>query len=271
MEQIPEVEGMMRSKILLKMILGSLAILISLPVLVLAYLSLARQWSFPALFDASFSLENWALAMGGTQGLLASLGTSILLAGSIAICSTLLGFWTSRHLMYDPLGRKLIQVAYYPYLIAPVILGVMLRYYFIKMGLSGTFLGVWLAQFIFIYPYAVLYFSGFWTNLIQAMEGQAKTLGANGLQIFFKVLLPSAKEWLLVCIFQTLMISWFEYGLTQYVGIGKVPTLTIRTMQFVKEANPHFAAVAACMMVFPLLAFALLNSRYLYRNTEQHD
>ena len=67
------------------------------------------------------------------------------------------------------------------------------------------------------------------------------------------------------------MFSWFEYGVTQFVGIGKVPTLTVRTMQFVKEANPQFDAVSACLMVLPLLAFMLLNARLLYRNLDRHD
>jgi putative spermidine/putrescine transport system permease protein len=246
-------------------------VLICVPIAALIYLSLARQWAFPALLGGEFSLENWGLALGGTQGLAGSFLLSTAIAVSIGMACTLGGFVVSRYLNYHPRGRFLISLAYYPYLIAPVVLGVMLRFYFIKMGISGTVYGVWLAQFLFIFPYSILFFGGFWTPRTQAMEAQALTLGANPWQVFMRVLLPAGREWLYICFFQTLMFSWFEYGVTQYAGIGKVPTLTVRTMQFVKEANPHFAAVAACLMVLPLLAFALLNQRLLYRNPQAHD
>lgn len=254
--------------LIIKLVYSTLAILLTLPIAALIYLSLARQWSFPSLFDAQFGFENWQLALGGTQGLIGSFFISLGISISIALACTFLGFVVARYIMFSRRSASLHAIAYYPYLIAPIILGVMLRFYFIKMGISGTITGVWLAQFIFIFPYAILFFAGFWTNHVKAIEGQAQTLGASPFQVFRRVLIPYGREWLYICFFQTLMISWFEYGLTQYAGIGKVPTLTVRTMQFVKEANPHFAAVAACLMVFPLLAFVLLNSRMLYRNTE---
>lgn len=248
-----------------------LAMLLCLPLAALIYLSLTQQWSFPALLDATFTLDNWRAAMGGTQDLVGVLVRSVGISVTVATACTVGGFWISRHVCYHPKSRWLLMLAYYPYLIAPVILGVMLRYYFIKLGISGTVTGVWIAQFLFIFPYTILFFAGFWTARIREMEGQATTLGAGGGQLFWRLLLPAGREWLYICFFQTLMFSWFEYGMTQLVGIGKVPTLTLRTMQFVKEANPHFAAVSACLLVLPLLGFALLNRKLLYRNTEDHD
>jgi putative spermidine/putrescine transport system permease protein len=242
-----------------------------LPIAALVYLSLVNRWEFPQLFGADFTLGNWADAVSGTSGLWESFFTSLGIAAFIGLISTAGGFVVSRAIMYHRRGQLLLSMAYYPYLIAPVILGVMLQFYFIKLGISGTLVGVVTAQMLFIFPYAVLFFAGFWTPQTQAIEGQAKTLGAGQGQVLKGVLLPMAKEWLYICFFQCFMISWFEYGVTQYAGIGKVSTLTVRTMQYVKEANPHVAAVAACLMVLPLVAFLLLNRRFLYRNTEAHD
>ena len=169
-----------------------IALLLCLPLAALVYLSLARQWSFPALIDASFGVASWSLALGGTQGLVESLLLSTGIATSIAAACTIAGFIIARSIAYHPWRRGLLSMAYYPYLIAPVILGVMLRFYFIKLGISGTVIGVWMAQFLFIFPFAILFFAGFWSHRIQEMEGQDMTLGASPTQVFYRVLLPAA-------------------------------------------------------------------------------
>lgn len=250
---------------------GILTVLILFPMLSLIYLSMVGEWSFPQLLDTQYTIQNWSNAFQGTDGLLNSFWISLFIALTIGLIATLCGFLVCRAIMYHRRHSLLLSLAYYPYLIAPVILGVMLQFYFIKLGVMGTLPGVMLAHFLFIFPYAVLFFAGFWTHQTRAIEGQAMTLGANRWQVFSKVLFPMAKNWLYICFFQSFMISWFEFGVTQYVGIGKVSTLTVRTMQYVKEANPHIAAVAACLMVLPLMAFLLLNRRFLLRNTENND
>lgn len=247
-----------------------LAVALLLPLLILLYLSVLRQWAFPALLDVPWTTQQWTDA-ASAGGLLGSLLLSVGLSGGLAVLATGAGFAVSRQLMAHPRAKRLLSLAYYPYLIAPVILGVMLQYYFIRLGITGTLFGVACAQFLFVFPYAVLFFAAFWTPRVRDLEGQALTLGASRGQVLRQVLLPAARSWLALCAFQCFLLSWFEYGMTQYVGIGKVGTLTVRTMQYIKEANPHLAAVAACMMLLPLLLFPLLNRQFRLRNPDGHD
>ena len=242
-----------------------------LPVLALVLLSLVSNWAYPALFHSNFSFLNWTATLAGSGNLLQSFLTSAGISLGIAGLSTSAGFLMGRYIMYHPWRRTLISFAYYPYLIAPVVLGVLWRYFFLQGNLTGTIGGVMLAQLLFVFPNAVLFFSGFWTNRIQEVDQQAATLGADKGQILRRVLIPAGKPWLLVCFFQCFLISWFEYGITQVIGIGKVPTLTVRTMQFVKEANPHFAGVAACLMVLPLILLLLVNRRIFNSNGMAND
>lgn len=255
----------------LSFVYAAIAIALAMPMLTLIYLSLVRQWEFPALLGSQFSTDNWQAAYAGTAGIWDSILISVAISASVSLIATATGWILARVVCYHPRGARLMAFAYFPYLLAPVILGVMLQFFFIKLGIAGTVFGVITAQLLFIIPYAILFFAGFWTPHTRALEGQAITLGANPAQVFRKLLLPIARPWLAMAAFQCFMISWFEYGLTQYVGIGKVPTLTVRTMMYVKEANPHIAAVAACTMVLPLLLLIILNRSWLYRNTEQHD
>ena len=239
-----------------------------LPLLAVLYLSVVTQWSFPALWDAEFTLRGWSHVFRSGDGLGNSLLLSLFISSLIASLATVFGFMASKELMFTPRFTRLLSLAYYPYLIAPVVLGSMLQYYFIRLGLSGSLGGVLLAQGLFIVPYSVLLLSTFWNERIRQTAFQASTLGASTRQLFVTILIPMARPWLILCYAQCFLISWFEYGITQVIGVGKVPTLTIRTMQFVREADPHQAARAAGLMVLPVILLLIVNQRLFIQRAE---
>ena len=63
--------------------------------------------------------------------------------------------------------KYLLLLAYLPFVLSPVILAVCLKFYFNKMNISGTFLGVVLAQMIIAFPYCIIFFIGFWNQRIR--------------------------------------------------------------------------------------------------------
>ncbi|TRX52206.1 ABC transporter permease [Fulvivirga sp. M361] len=233
------------------------------PFLTVVYLSLVSGWSFPDLWQANFTLRFWKSLLESGSGLLDSLRLSLFISFSIALLATAFGFFVSKQLMFWQRYQALLQLAFYPYLIAPVILGAMLQYYFVRWGLTGTLLGVFLAQTLFVLPYSVLLMATFWTDRIRQIAFQASSLGASNRQVNASVLFPMARSWLLLCFVQCFLISWFEYGITRLIGVGKVDTLTIKVMHFVQEANPHYAALAACLMILPLLVVLVINQRLI--------
>ena len=228
------------------------------------YLSLVSHWSFPKIFDVSISWSLWAEMFSGNSNILQSALLSLFLSTIIASTATFFGFFVSQQLSDRNLFLKL---SYFPYLIAPVVFGAMLQFYFTLIGLSGSVWGVLLAQILFVFPYSVLLFSTFWNERIRQTAFQSMTLGANTWQVFLTVLLPMSKPWLFLCFVQCFLISWYEYGITQLIGVGKVETLPIKTMLFIKEANPHLAALSACIMVFPIVLFLIVN-RQLFLKRE---
>lgn len=99
---------------------------------------------------------------------------------------------------------------------------------------------------------------------MRSMEQLVATLGGNTWQTYIKVLLPVAKGALLVCFFQTFLISWFEYGLTTIIGVGKVQTLTVKVFQYISEANIFYAALASCLLVAPPIVLLWINKRFVF-------
>lgn len=243
----------------------AVAAVLLFPVVYLLVLSLAERWLFPSVFPASLTLERWRSLFTGTNDLFYSLLLSLAIALSVAVLSTLSGFYTSRHLAYHPRRSLWMQLSFFPFVLSPVIYAAVLYYYFIELDLAGNVVGVILAQLLIAYPYSVILFSGFWGNRMRKMEKLVRTLGGSRWQTYTKVLLPMAQGLLLVCFFQTFLISWFEYGLTTIIGVGKVQTLTLKVFQYINETNFYNAAMSSSLLVLPPIILLYFNKKYLFR------
>ena len=241
-------------------------LLVLFPFVFLVLLSLSTEWRFPDLLPSYFGLKNWKTILGSEAGLLQSFVSSLIISLSVATASTGAGFLISRAVFYHPQKKTLTLLAYFPYILAPVVFAACLSFFFLKMGLFGNITGVIVGQFIIAFPYALLFFSSFWNKKVRSYEDLVATLGGTRWQTYVKVLLPLARGLLLICFFQTFLISWFEYGLTSVIGIGKVQTLTIKVFLFIKEANYYYGALSCCLLIFPPVVLLYFNRRYVFKN-----
>ncbi len=233
----------------------------------LIVLSLGRNWSFPSLLPAIFTWDNWRLLLSTDGTLLTSLFQSLTISLVVALITTMAAFITSKHIANSAYRNKLLLLAYIPYVLSPVIIAATLHFFFIYGRLSGTLVGVMLAQFFIAYPFGVIILSNFWNPRIKAVEQLSYTLGSSAHYTWIKVLLPISRNALLLCFFQTFLVSWFEFGLTNLIGVGSVQTLTIKVFSFVNEANIFNAALASCLLIVPPMILIWINKRYIF-NTQ---
>lgn len=240
-----------------------LLIFFAFPFVYLLLLASTRQWRFPAILPEKLDFKNWEAILNSSSDLSQSLLISVAIAVTVAACSTAIGFLISRTIALHPWRKKLIMACYLPFVLSPVIYALILNYFFILFGLAGSFGGVILAQLVISFPFSLILFNAFWDANIEALEDISYSLGGNFKQTLWKVLLPLAKGQLLVCFFQTFLISWFEYGLTTIIGLGKIHTLTIRVYQYITEANIFYAALGSCIIIFPPLLLLWLNRRFV--------
>ena len=158
----------------------------------------------------------------------------------------------------------MVAFTYLPFVFSPVIFASVLNFYFIFLNLSGITIGVMIAQLFITLPFAILLFADYWDSKLKSLEDLVFTLGGNSSQAFLKVIIPISKNMLLLCFFQTFLTSWFDYGLTSIIGIGKIQTLTIKVFQYVGEANPYFAAVSSCLLLIPPMLLLFINKKFLF-------
>jgi putative spermidine/putrescine transport system permease protein len=235
-----------------------------LPIVILIALSLSRNWVYPHLLPKIFTSEAWLYIFEPGNNIISSIVTSSVIAFLVALLATTGGFFASRLIAYHQHKNKLLFLAYLPFILSPVIFAVCLKFYFIKLGLSGTITGVILAQLIIAFPYSTILLVSFWNNHIQQFQLLVQTLGGTNSYAYLKVIYPMAIPMLLVCFFQCFLISWFEYGLTLVIGFGKVQTLTLRVFQFLTEANIFYAALSCCLLIIPPTILLWMNKKFIF-------
>ncbi len=241
-----------------------MVILILFPFAYLAVLSMSGEWFFPSVIPGYLGLRNWYDITGSETGLSQSLIVSLLISVTVASLATGSGFVVSKTVAYHKRKGLLTLLTYLPYILSPVVFAACLNFFFLKMGLSGQVSGVILSQFFIAFPYSLLFFLSFWNKRTQNLENLVATLGGSSRQAYVRVLVPMAKGMLLVCFFQTFLISWFEYGLTSIIGVGKVQTLTVKVFLYIKEANFYYGAISCCLLILPPVVLLYFNKKFVF-------
>ncbi|QNF35266.1 ABC transporter permease subunit [Adhaeribacter swui] len=248
-----------------KILLSTPMAAILLPYLFFGMLSLGQRWFYPDILPQHFTLDNWQQLFVKQGELQIGLFLSLILGLGVAFLSTLMGFVVSKEISWAKHKNRWLLLAYWPFVLAPVVLAILVQRFFLLTNMSGEVIGVLLGQLILAFPYAVILFQSFWNNQVLQLEQQSLTLGAPAGYTLRHILLPLAKPLLLMCFFQTFLISWFEYGLTQFIGLGKVKTLTILVFKYVNEANIFYAALASLLIMLPPALLLWFNKKFIFR------
>jgi len=254
----------MRSKLLIVVLAG----LFALPFGLLALLALAPAWRFPAVLPPLYSLDALRSLLAADNDLLAGLGRSLLIAGTVAVVATAGGFLLARAVARSGRARRWEAASYFPYALPPVLLAVLIQPFIIRLHLSGSIGGVLLGLLLIALPFATLLLRSFWSRQATEYEQLARTLGCTPRQALRLVLLPLAWPLLRTALFQTFLLSWFDFGLTNLLSVGKVRTLTVQVFTYVGEANGQLAAVASLLLMLPPALLLWLNRAALLRRPQ---
>lgn len=234
------------------------AILLWVPLFGLLYLSAIHQWSFPKLWGHSlFTFQHWKHIFGSEHQILEALQVSLVLGFFQMSITNIAGFLTSKFIMFHSKASILLSFSYYPFLITPLIFSFLLLYFFMQFNIAGSLFGVALVQFLLFYPFSVLLHASFWSKELKQLLFQATTLGATSYQVLIRLLLPMARPQLILGALICFLLSWFEYAVVHTIGMAKINTLTINTMIYFKEANPHLGAISALFLLLPYLFIIL--------------
>ena len=244
---------------------GVLLALFGLPFVLLILLALGQYWRFPHVLPPTYSLDALGRVLATDSGLGTGLLLSLAIATVVSVVSTGLGFWIARAVAGSKHPNRWVTLSYLPYALPPVLLAVLIQPSIIRLRLSGTLAGVGLGLLLITVPFCTLFFRSFWSQQARQYEQLSRTLGCSPAQTFRRIMLPLARPLLITCLFQTFLIAWFDFGLTNYLSVGKVRTLTVQVYLFVGEANSRLAAVASLLLLVPPALLLWLNRRAIVR------
>ena len=236
-----------------------------LPFLPLLIWSFAKSWYFPQLVPEHWTLANWmAIFTASTkvgQGFIQSLVIACLSTG----LALLVGLPSGRALgLMDFPGKGAIKLfLLLPIIVSPLATLMGIQFVLIRLGLSGTLLGVVLVHLLPTIPYMTLVLSSVYANFDTGYEAQARSLGASPIQVLWQVTLPLVFPGVVVGALFAFLISWNEFLLTFFVGSGRVFTLPMVLFTSLQGGNTGLTAAIAITSILPALIFLLFSSRAL--------
>ncbi len=235
------------------------------PLLPLLVWSVARGWFFPEILPADLTLRAWGRALQGGSDILASLGTTTVIAVAAAALSLALGIPAGRALgLHRFRGRGLVELA----LLAPVIVpgiavGLGIHGVFLRLGLTNSLAGVVLVHLVPTLPYVIFVMAGVFANFDTEAEAQARSLGAGRVQVFWHVTLPGIWPGVMVAGLFAFLVSWSQYILTLTIGGGRVVTLPLLLYAQAASGRNDQAGVLAVLSLLPGLVILALTARQL--------
>jgi multiple sugar transport system permease protein len=195
------------------------------------------------------------------------IANSVVIASGTVAFSMLLGvpaaYTLSRHRIP---GLKFIIIGLISIRLFPDISSIIpIAEFFIRLNLNNTFIGAIFAHTLLALPYVIFIGMSAFETIPFDLEQQAMVMGANGFQIFIKILLPLAVPGLAAAAIYTFLLSWDEFIFSYFLlGLGKITTLTLYLKQKFSYAPPQnlLATISVCLSV-PVIVFMLLLQKYM--------
>lgn len=240
-----------------------LSLVLVLPLATLAVLSVARQWRYPALWPSTYDDRHWQLLFRLDGALPETLLRSLGIATAVALLGTAGGLFTSERIARHPERSRLLAFAVLPFAVSPVVLALSLQDAVLRLQLAGTVIGVILAQTLFAYAYATLLLNTLWTVKMHGLSELAASLGASRRQIWTQVRWPVGGGIIGVCLFQTFLMSWFDFALARLIGSGQVMTLPVQVFDYFGAGDLRLAAAAGLLLMLPPMLMLVMNRHLL--------
>ncbi|MBW0115659.1 ABC transporter permease [Pseudonocardia abyssalis] len=241
---------------------GVLVAFLLVPLLPLLLWAVAGDFRYPAVMPA---FSDRGLRLLGEPAVRSAVGTSLLIALTVAVLATLIGAAAGRAIgLYAFPGRRGVQLL----LLAPVIVPTLavtlgIQVYFIRYGLADSVAGVVLVQLIPTVPYVSLVMAASFAGLDVDIEDAGRVLGAGPVRRLVHVTLPAVAPGLAVAALFAFLISWSEYILTLLIGGGTVRTLPLLLFALIGSADLTAAAALSLVIAAPPVLLVGLTARFL--------
>lgn len=223
----------------------------ALATLIILIMSVGPHWPFPGIIPHEVSGSAWRSVVAGHVPLFNSL-----LFALTATASALLLAIAWLELMPGRFDGFLLFGAVAALALPSVVLADGLYLTFLRFGLGGTYVGVYLAHLTAVFAYMFITLSGPYRAFDPRYRSVSLGLNATTLRFLMHVKLPLLKPVLAASAAIGVAVSIAQYVPVQLVAAGQLSTWSIEAVTLASGGSRHvLAAHALVMALIPALAF----------------
>ncbi len=228
------------------------ALLYGVALTLLAFVSMASVWRFPALWPQALSFEAWAMVAGSLPVLVRTAGLALTAAASGVLLAVAWMETTPAH--WDERAAPLVFATM---LVPGVLLVAGLYQLTLLLRLDGSLTGLWLAHGLFTAPYALVALAPAYRGFDARYEQTARALGRSRAAFLVRIKWPMLLAPLAAAFAVGFAVSVAQYLSTQFVGAGRHATVTTEALTLASGGQRTLlAAYALLQAVLPALVFA---------------
>lgn len=234
---------------------GAVLVFLYLPLVIVVLFAFHRAASLSLPFQG-FSLR-WFRDIANTQPFLDSVKYDLKIAGTVVAVLLLTGLPAAYALARanSRLANLITAFVLLPIALPGIFIGPSMLLFLHSLGINNSFKTVVAGQVILIGPLMIVLLRGAIERLDPAVEEVARDLGATGLTVFFRTVLPVIWPIVVAAACLVFVISFDEFPVTFFL-IGPQSTVPLYIYgQMLLTVDPSVNAVAAALL---LSAFGLM-------------
>lgn len=205
----------------------------------------------------------WYSKLFSNSAVIGSLWYSVIIAALATVISVTIGTIGALGLRkYEFRGRKFINnMLYIPIIVPEIVMAVALLIIFMKIGIALGMGTILIGHCTFCIPYAVVTIKGRISGDGYSMEEASMDLGANRIQTFLRVTLPSIMPGVMSAAFLSFTLSIDDVVMSNMLAGAKNSTLPVLILSMNKTGvTPDVNALTTIMILIIVAAMILNNS-----------
>lgn len=240
-------------------------------ILSLVVWSIAGRWRFPDALPTTFSLRTWSAQ---SDTLIEPVTTTLIvgLASTLIALVLVIGCLEHESQRHRRPGVGALTLIYLPLLLPQIGFLFGVQVVLVWARLDGGWIGLIWSHLLFVLPYVFLALGDSYRALDPRYSRIALMLGSSPWKVLVKIKLVMLLRPLLIAAAVGFAVSVAQFLPTQFIGAGRLSTLTTEAMSLAAGGNRRIVGMfAATLAALPLLGFALATIIPAWRFRHRRD
>ena len=221
-----------------------------------AFIEWPPKWGSLKWYQAIIDHPTW----------LAAISRSLVVGISAAALAMAIGAPAAFFLARNRFFGKTAAMAFIlsPLILPRIVIAVGLFYFYARLGLIGTRIGLTLGHAVLAIPYVVITVMAVLKNYDQRLDQAAASLGASPPRVLWHVTIPLIKSGLIAAFLFAFVTSFDELTISLFISAGTASTLPKQMWDdAILKVSPTLAAISTLLLVF--VTIVILTAEYFQR------